>query len=123
MPTLAACSDLSSVGLSALVMSSARALTAVTPAGAVYPVWPRVTTWRAADRRAEGTRRRRSRLPWSRCGNFGQGLWSNVLAPPVDVRGLRGPYSTRHPTVRRATSRLAGTVSDAVGLINFWRLG
>nr|WP_206313660.1 LysE family translocator [Streptomyces coryli] len=70
------------VGLSALVMSSAQALTVVKVAGGVYLVWLGVTTWRSTHRGAEpATRRRRPRLPWSRLGGFGQGLFSNVLNP------------------------------------------
>jgi len=69
------------VGLSALVMSSARALTVVKLVGGVYLIWLGVTTWRSARRGAEPTRRRRWRLPWAQLGGFGQGLWSNVLNP------------------------------------------
>ncbi|MFI9234431.1 LysE family translocator [Streptomyces rimosus] len=66
------------VGLSALVMSSAQALTVVKLLGGGYLVWLGVTTWRAAGREAEtGVRRRtRWRLPWARLGGFAQGLWS-----------------------------------------------
>ncbi|MFC9228047.1 LysE family translocator [Streptomyces decoyicus] len=69
------------VGLSALVMSSARALTAVKLLGGIYVIWLGVTTWRSARRSVEPTAARRWRLPWARLGGFGQGLWSNVLNP------------------------------------------
>ncbi|MFD7662902.1 LysE family translocator [Streptomyces sp. NPDC059788] len=69
------------VGLSALVMSSAQALTAVKLLGGVYLVWLGVTTWRSARRGADAEVRTRARLPWARLGGFGQGLWSNVLNP------------------------------------------
>ncbi|MET9765032.1 LysE family translocator [Streptomyces sp. NPDC006372] len=69
------------VGLSALVMSSARALTTVQLLGGIYLIWLGVTTWRSARRGVEPTTRRRWRLPWARLGGFGQGLWSNVLNP------------------------------------------
>ncbi|MGW8379819.1 LysE family translocator [Streptomyces sp. ODS28] len=86
------------VGLSALVMSSAQALTAVKLVGGAYLVWLGASTWRSARReapsraeprgeaeRTPGARRqaraRRPRVPWARLGGFGQGLWSNVLNP------------------------------------------
>ncbi|GFE20805.1 LysE family translocator [Streptomyces nigrescens] len=69
------------VGLSALVMSSARALTAVELLGGIYVIWLGVTTWRSARRSVEPTAARPWRLPWARLGGFGQGLWSNVLNP------------------------------------------
>ncbi|MGW3729365.1 LysE family translocator [Streptomyces sp. NPDC000851] len=69
------------VGLSALVMASARALTVVKILGAVYLIWLGVTTWRSAQHSPEPTGRVRWRLPWARLGGFGQGLWSNVLNP------------------------------------------
>ncbi|CAM5479484.1 MULTISPECIES: LysE family translocator [Streptomyces] len=71
------------VGLSALVMSSAQALTVVKLLGGGYLVWLGVTMWRAAGREAETGIRRRTRwcLPWARLGGFAQGLWSNVLNP------------------------------------------
>ncbi|MFD4695862.1 LysE family translocator [Streptomyces niveus] len=75
------------VGLSALVMSSAQALTVVKILGAGYLVWLSVTTWRSARRDTvepapELTGARfRLRLPWARLGGFGKGLWSNVLNP------------------------------------------
>ncbi|MEV8456351.1 LysE family translocator [Streptomyces sp. NPDC052095] len=69
------------VGLSALVMSSARALTVVKLVGGVYLIWSGVAMWRSARRGTEPTARRRWRLPWSQLGGFGQGLWSNVLNP------------------------------------------
>ncbi|MFB6717937.1 MULTISPECIES: LysE family translocator [unclassified Streptomyces] len=69
------------VGLSALVMSSARALTMVKLLGGSYLIWLGVTTWRSARRGVEPTTRRRWRLPWAQLGGFGQGLWSNVLNP------------------------------------------
>ncbi|MFE6755626.1 LysE family translocator [Streptomyces sp. NPDC057684] len=69
------------VGLSALVMSSAQALTVVKLLGGIYLVWLGVITWRSARRDIEVTRRVRSRLPWAQLGGFGQGLWSNVLNP------------------------------------------
>jgi len=69
------------IGLSALVMSSARALTMVKLLGGIYLVWLGVTTWRSARRGVEPVSRRRWRLPWAQLGGFGQGLWSNVLNP------------------------------------------
>ncbi|MBZ9645115.1 LysE family translocator [Streptomyces sp. PSKA30] len=69
------------VGLSALVMSSARALTMVKLLGGIYLIWLGVTMWRSARRGVEPTTRRRWRLPWAQLGGFGQGLWSNVLNP------------------------------------------
>ncbi|MFI6289921.1 LysE family translocator [Streptomyces sp. NPDC051018] len=69
------------VGLSALVMSSARALTTVKLLGGIYLIWLGVATWRSARRGVEPATRRRRRLPWARLGGFGQGLWSNVLNP------------------------------------------
>ncbi|MEU2672250.1 LysE family translocator [Streptomyces sp. NPDC007164] len=69
------------VGLSALVMSSARALTVVKLLGGVYLIWLGVTTWRSARRGVEPAPRRRWHLPWAQLGAFGQGLWSNVLNP------------------------------------------
>ncbi|MFF2183772.1 LysE family translocator [Streptomyces sp. NPDC058155] len=69
------------VGLSALVMSSAHALTVVKILGGIYLIWLGVTTWRSARRGINATRRVRWRwrLPWAQFGGFGQGLWSNVL--------------------------------------------
>ncbi|MFE7707808.1 LysE family translocator [Streptomyces sp. NPDC057486] len=69
------------VGLSALVMSSARALTVVKLVGGIYLIWLGVAMWRSARRGVEPTARRRWRLPWAQLGGFGQGLWSNVLNP------------------------------------------
>ncbi|MGI5341129.1 LysE family translocator [Streptomyces sp. CA-181903] len=69
------------VGLSALVMSSARALTVVKLLGGIYLIWLGVTTWRSVRRGVEPATRRRWRLPWAQLGGFGQGLWSNVLNP------------------------------------------
>lgn len=69
------------VGLSALVMSSARALTVVRWLGGIYLIWLGVSTWRSARRGTQPAKRRRWQLPWSRLGGFGQGLWSNVLNP------------------------------------------
>ncbi|MFD8381726.1 LysE family translocator [Streptomyces sp. NPDC059679] len=69
------------VGLSALVMSSAQALTAVKLLGGIYLIWLGVTTWRSTRRGVQPAVRRRWRLPWAQLGGFGQGLWSNVLNP------------------------------------------
>ncbi|MFD9075201.1 LysE family translocator [Streptomyces lasiicapitis] len=80
------------LGLSALVMTSARTLTVVKLLGAAYLIWLGVATWRSARRSPESTHRgrRRSlepacrgrrRMPWAELGGFGQGLWSNVLNP------------------------------------------
>ncbi|MEV5205720.1 LysE family translocator [Streptomyces sp. NPDC053720] len=69
------------IGLSALVMSSAQALTVVKILGGIYLIWLGVTTWRSAGRGVEPMARRRWRLPWAQLGGFGQGLWSNVLNP------------------------------------------
>ncbi|WP_421106924.1 LysE family translocator [Streptomyces sp. NEAU-S77] len=69
------------IGLSALVMSSAEALTVVKLLGGIYLIWLGVTTWRSTRRGVEPTTRRRWRLPWAQLGGFGQGLWSNVLNP------------------------------------------
>ncbi|WP_327358914.1 LysE family translocator [Streptomyces sp. NBC_01304] len=72
---------LAAVGLSALVMSSAQALTVVKLLGGIYLIWLGVTTWRSARRGIEVPQRVRWRSPWARLGGFGQGLWSNVLNP------------------------------------------
>ncbi|MCX4735780.1 LysE family translocator [Streptomyces sp. NBC_01363] len=72
---------LAAVGLSALVMSSAQALTVVKLLGGIYLVWLGVTTWRSARQGIETKERARWRVPWVRLGGFGQGLWSNVLNP------------------------------------------
>ncbi|MGW6405440.1 LysE family translocator [Streptomyces sp. NPDC055134] len=72
---------LAAVGMSALVMSSAQALTVVKLLGGIYLVWLGVTTWRSARRGIEATRPVRWRLPWAGMEGFGQGLWSNVLNP------------------------------------------
>ncbi|MFD7617353.1 LysE family translocator [Streptomyces sp. NPDC059802] len=69
------------IGLSALVMSSAQALTVVKLLGGIYLIWLGATTWRSTRRGVEPTARRRWRLPGARLGGFGQGLWSNVLNP------------------------------------------
>ncbi|MFC9238482.1 LysE family translocator [Streptomyces decoyicus] len=69
------------IGLSALVMSSAQALTVVKLLGGIYLIWLGVTTWRSTRRGVKPAARRRWRLPWTRLGGFGQGLWSNVLNP------------------------------------------
>ncbi|MCE4948394.1 LysE family transporter [Streptomyces albulus] len=53
------------IGLSALVMSSTRALTLVKLLGGIYLIWLGVTTWRSARRGVEPTARRRWRLPSS----------------------------------------------------------
>ncbi|MFE7130170.1 LysE family translocator [Streptomyces sp. NPDC057638] len=66
------------VGLSALVMSSAWALTAVQILGGVYLVWLGVTTWRSARRDPAGAG------PPARgagLGGFRQGFWANVTNP------------------------------------------
>ncbi|MDG4857876.1 LysE family translocator [Streptomyces sp. T-3] len=72
---------LAAVGLSALVMSSAQALTVVKLLGGIYLVWLGVATWRSARRDIEATKQIRWRLPWAGLGGFGQGLWSNALNP------------------------------------------
>ncbi|MEU5161283.1 LysE family translocator [Streptomyces sp. NPDC020875] len=70
------------VGLSALVMSSARALTVVKIVGGLYLVWLGVSTWRSARRSAVPPEDRpRPKLPWNRLGSFGQGLFANLLNP------------------------------------------
>lgn len=69
------------VGLSALVMASARALTVVKVLGGVYLVWLGVVRWRSARADTAPARPRRLRSPWAGLGGFGQGLWSNVLNP------------------------------------------
>ncbi|MGH4031184.1 LysE family translocator [Actinomycetota bacterium Odt1-20B] len=78
------------IGLSALVMSSAQALTVVKLVGGGYLIWLGVTTWRSARRGAEPRGQvtvrgeeggKLPRLPWAGLGGFGQGLWSNVLNP------------------------------------------
>lgn len=69
------------VGLSALVMASAEALTVVKIVGAAYLVWLGVTTWRSARPASTTVGRRRWSTPWVGLGGFGQGLWSNVLNP------------------------------------------
>ncbi|MFE2163515.1 LysE family translocator [Streptomyces sp. NPDC059447] len=69
------------LGLSALVMASAKALTAVKIVGACYLVWLGAVTWRSARADAASPRRRGRLSPWAHLGGFGQGLWSNVLNP------------------------------------------
>ncbi len=72
---------LASVGLSALVMSSAQALTVVKLLGGIYLIWLGVTTWRSACRGIDVAKQAGWQLPWAQLGGFGQGLWSNVLNP------------------------------------------
>ncbi len=69
------------VGLSALAMASAKAMTVVKLLGAVYLVWLGVSTWRSAKAEAPPTGHRVWHAPWGGLGGFGQGLWSNVLNP------------------------------------------
>ncbi|RNG28799.1 LysE family translocator [Streptomyces botrytidirepellens] len=69
------------IGLSALVVASAQALTVVKLLGGICLIWLGVTTWRSTRRGADPAARRRWRLPWTQLGGFGQGLWSNVLNP------------------------------------------
>ncbi|MFE2149238.1 LysE family translocator [Streptomyces lavendulae] len=69
------------VGLSALAMASAKAMTVVKLLGAVYLVWLGISTWRSAKPEARPASRRVWHAPWSGLGGFGQGLWSNVLNP------------------------------------------
>ncbi|MEO3745055.1 LysE family translocator [Plantactinospora sp. B5E13] len=78
---------LAAAGLSALVMHSSEAFTAVRLAGAAYLVILGLWTWRTArdDSGAAGTRHRhaRTRRPSSRAGRsaYGQALLGNVLNP------------------------------------------
>lgn len=70
---------LAAVGLSAIVMHSARAFTAVKLIGAVYLIWLGITTLRSARRSPETSRP--PRLPWVGHGGYLQGFLSNVLNP------------------------------------------
>ncbi|MGW3421732.1 LysE family translocator [Streptomyces phaeochromogenes] len=56
------------VGLSALVMSSARALTVVKLLGGIYLIWLGVTTWRSTRRGIDPTVRSRWRSPSAQLG-------------------------------------------------------
>ncbi|WP_345673895.1 LysE family translocator [Yinghuangia aomiensis] len=69
------------VGLSALVMASAEALTVVKILGAAYLVWLGIATWRSTRATPAPANRRHWRVPWTGLGGFGQGLWSNALNP------------------------------------------
>ncbi|MGW3957726.1 LysE family translocator [Streptomyces sp. NPDC004752] len=62
---------LAAVGLSALVVSSAQALTVVKLLGGIYLVWLGVTTWRSARRGLVATKQVRWRLPWAELGVSG----------------------------------------------------
>jgi threonine/homoserine/homoserine lactone efflux protein len=70
---------LAALGLSAVVMHSAEAFTAVKLIGAAYLVWLGITTFRSARRDPETTTARR--LPWTGHGGYLQGFLSNVLNP------------------------------------------
>ncbi|MFE3188205.1 LysE family translocator [Nocardia sp. NPDC059240] len=68
---------LAAIGLSALVMRSAEAFTAVRLAGAAYLVWLGVSTLRGNPSRADSPKR----LPWRGHNSYVQGLLGNVLNP------------------------------------------
>ncbi|MEV8365126.1 LysE family translocator [Streptomyces niveus] len=115
------------VGLSALVMSSAQALTVVKILGAGYLIWLGVTTWRSARRytvepapELTGARPR-LRLPWAQLGGFGQGLWSNVLNPKA-----ASVYLTLVPqfltSSRPIAPQIAALVVAHVAVVLVWLL-
>ncbi|MDQ0989076.1 LysE family translocator [Streptomyces sp. V3I7] len=109
------------VGLSALVMSSAQALTVVKLLGGVYLVWLGVSTWRSARRGVSEARRVRRRLPWAQLGCFGQGLWSNVLNPKA-----ASVYLTLVPqflmTARPVAPQIATLAAAHVAVVLAWLL-
>ncbi|MFJ6567428.1 LysE family translocator [Streptomyces sp. NPDC091292] len=109
------------VGLSALVMSSAQALTVVKVVGGVYLIWLGVTTWRSARRGGEVRARARWRLPWARLGGFGQGLWSNVLNPKA-----ASVYLTLVPQFLTSSRPIAPQIAQLavahVGVVLVWLL-
>jgi threonine/homoserine/homoserine lactone efflux protein len=109
------------VGLSALVMSSAQALTVVKLLGGIYLIWLGVTTWRSTRRGAEPAVRRRWRSPWARLGGFGQGLWSNVLNPKA-----ASVYLTLVPQFLTSSRPIAPQVASLaithVAMILIWLL-
>lgn len=115
------------VGLSALVMSSARALTMVKLLGGIYLIWLGVTTWRSARRGVEPTTRR---MMAPAMGST-RGLWPGAVVqrpqsegrvglshPGAPVPDLQPPHRApdRH-ACGRTYSRRAGmaTVLDIRG--------
>ncbi|MFC7304252.1 LysE family translocator [Streptomyces monticola] len=108
-------------GLSALVMSSAQALTVVKILGGGYLIWLGVATWRSARRDAEAPVRARWRLPWAQLGGFGQGLWSNVLNPKA-----ASVYLTLAPQFLTSSSpiapQIAALVAAHVAVVLVWLL-
>jgi len=72
---------LAAVGLSALVMASSQAFTAVRIAGAAYLVGLGVWTWRSATTTSAEARLRRRPLPWVGRSGYVQALLGNVLNP------------------------------------------
>ncbi|MFF3007809.1 LysE family translocator [Kitasatospora sp. NPDC057940] len=71
---------LAALGLSALVMSSGQAFTAVRLAGAAYLLTLGISTWRTASPRATA-RRALGRAPRARSSAYTQALLGNVLNP------------------------------------------
>lgn len=72
---------IAAVGLSALVMPSARALTAVKLLGGIYLIWLGVTTWRSTWRGVEPASTRRHLFAVDSAQGLWSGLWSNVHNP------------------------------------------
>ncbi|MER6046599.1 LysE family translocator [Streptomyces sp. NPDC001793] len=113
------------VGLSALVMSSARALTVVKLLGGIYLVWLGVTTWRSTRRSVEPTAARPWRLPWARLGGFGQGLWSNVLNPKaasVYLTLVPQFLTSSHPIAPQIATFAAAHVAVVLVWLLLWTL-
>ncbi|MGW2393555.1 LysE family translocator [Streptomyces lydicamycinicus] len=108
-------------GLSALVMSSAQALTAVKLLGGIYLIWLGVTTWRSARQGIEATGRRRWRLPWAQRGSFSQGLWSNALNPKAASVYLTLVPQFLMPT-RQVAPQIAALAVAHVTVVLVWLL-
>jgi threonine/homoserine/homoserine lactone efflux protein len=114
---------LAAVGLSALVMSSARALTVVKLVGGIYLIWLGVTTWRLVRRGAELTTHRRWRLPWAQLEGFGQGVWSNVLNPKAaSVYLTLTPQflTSSHPIAPQMATLAVAHVAVVLVWLLFW---
>ncbi|WP_223198383.1 LysE family translocator [Solihabitans fulvus] len=93
---------LAAIGLSALVMQSAKAFTAVKLVGALYLVWLGITTFRAARRRPSAP----TRLPWTGHGGYLQGFLGNVLNPKA-----AGVYLTLVPQFVDSGGSVAGQIA------------
>ncbi|MER5768321.1 LysE family translocator [Streptomyces sp. NPDC001985] len=111
------------VGVSALVMSSAQALTVVKLLGALYLVWLGVTTWRSARRSETPNTRGRPRLPWGRLGGYGQGFWSDVLNPKaasVYLTLVPQFLTSSHPVAPQIAVLAVAHVGVVVTWLLFW---